>query len=66
MNYEGNCDREVGGTGPGHSPSEYLGTVMASTLPLSIFLARARRRKRKGESYFGFFLRDLSRSSKKS
>jgi len=27
MNYEGNCDREVGGTGPGHSPSEYLGTI---------------------------------------
>jgi hypothetical protein len=43
-----------------------LVTVMASTLPLSIFLARARRRKRKGESYFGFFLRDFSRSSKKA
>jgi hypothetical protein len=43
-----------------------LVTLMASTLALSIFLARARRRKRKGESYLGFFLRDLSRSSKKS
>jgi hypothetical protein len=54
---------------------EALGTVgqfsvmlvvfMAITLSVSIFLARARKKKRRGESYLGFFFRDLTRKRKK-
>lgn len=38
---------------------------MAVTLSTSIFLARARKKKRRGESYLGFFFRDLSKKKKK-
>ena len=38
---------------------------MASTLAISIFLARAKRRRRDGESYFGFFVRDIQGGKKK-
>merc|ERR1719296_98826 len=38
---------------------------MATTLTMSIFLTRARKRKRAGESYVGFFLRDLKRKKKR-
>mmetsp|Transcript_59703 Transcript_59703/g.69780 ORF Transcript_59703/g.69780 Transcript_59703/m.69780 type:complete len:1008 (+) Transcript_59703:194-3217(+) len=45
--------------------SVFLVTFMAATLSISIFLARARKRRRKGESYFAFFVRDLTRKRKK-
>jgi len=38
---------------------------MSGTLSISIFLARAKKRKRKEESYLGFFIRDLRRKKKK-
>ena len=38
---------------------------MAITLSVSIFLARARKKRRRGESYLGFFFRDLTRKRKK-
>lgn len=45
--------------------SVMLVVFMAVTLSTSIFLARARKKKRRGESYLGFFFRDLSRKRKK-
>jgi len=41
-----------------------LVSFMATTLTISIFLARARRRQRKGESYIEFFIRDMRRKRK--
>ena len=38
---------------------------MAVTLSVSIFLARARKKRRRGESYLGFFFRDLTRKRKR-
>jgi len=38
---------------------------MSLTLAASIFLARARRRRKKGESYFSFWLRDLQSDTRK-
>jgi len=45
--------------------SVMLVVFMAFTLSISIFLARARKKRRRGESYLGFFFRDLSRKRKK-
>jgi hypothetical protein len=45
--------------------SVLLVIFMATTLSVSIFLARARKKKRRGESYLGFFFRDLTRKRKK-
>lgn len=42
-----------------------LVAFMATTLSVSIFLSRAKKRKRVGESYIGFFLRDLKRKKKR-
>jgi len=42
-----------------------LVAFMATTLSISIFLSRARKRKRIGESYVGFFMRDLKRKKKR-
>jgi hypothetical protein len=38
---------------------------MAVTLSVSIFLARARKKRRRGESYLGFFFRDLTRKKRR-
>jgi hypothetical protein len=38
---------------------------MAVTLSVSIFLARARKKRKRGESYLGFFFRDLTQKKKK-
>lgn len=51
--------------GPVGQLSVFLVTFMAVTLSLSIFLARARKKRRRGESYMGFLVRDLT-SQKKS
>lgn len=45
--------------------SVMLMVFMAITLSVSIFLARARKKRRRGESYVGFFLRDISKHRKK-
>jgi hypothetical protein len=45
--------------------SIFLLCFMASTLTISIFLARARSRKNDGESYLGFFIRDLKGEGRK-
>lgn len=45
--------------------SVILVCFMAITLALSIFLARARKRRRKGESYMAFFIRDLTRKRRR-
>ena len=45
--------------------SVMLVVFMAVTLSISIFLARARKKRRRGESYLGFFFRDLSRRKRK-
>jgi len=45
--------------------SVMLVIFMAITLSVSIFLARARKKRRRGESYLGFFFRDLTRKRKK-
>jgi hypothetical protein len=42
-----------------------LVAFMASTLAFSLFIARARKKRRKGESYLGFFLRDTFKLRKK-
>jgi hypothetical protein len=44
--------------------SVVLVVFMAITLSVSIFLARARKKRRRGESYLGFFFRDLTRKRK--
>lgn len=45
--------------------SVLLVAFMGSTLSISVFLARARKRKRTGESYFAFFLRDFNKKKKR-
>jgi hypothetical protein len=45
--------------------SVMLVVFMAVTLSISIFLARARKKRRRGESYIGFFFRDLTRKRRK-
>lgn len=45
--------------------SVLLVVFMALTLSVSIFLARARKKRRRGESYLGFFFRDLTRRKRK-
>jgi hypothetical protein len=45
--------------------SVMLVALMAVTLSVSIFLARARKKRRRGESYLGFFFRDLTRRKKR-
>lgn len=45
--------------------SVMLVLFMAVTLSISIFLARARKKRRRGESYLGFFFRDLTRKKRK-
>lgn len=45
--------------------SVMLVVFMATTLSISIFLARARKKRRRGESYIGFFVRDLTRKRRK-
>jgi hypothetical protein len=52
--------------GPFGKFSFFFLSLMSITLAASIFLARARRRRKNGESYFSFWLRDLQGSSKKS
>jgi hypothetical protein len=51
--------------GPVGQLSVFLVSFMAITLSLSIFLARARKKRRRGESYLGFLVRDLRKSGKK-
>lgn len=45
--------------------SVLLVAFMATTLAMSLFFSRARKKKRSGESYAGFFMRDLKRKKKK-
>lgn len=45
--------------GPVGQLSVYLVSFMAVTLSLSIFLARARKKRRRGESYVSFLVRDI-------
>jgi len=45
--------------------SVILVSFMASTLAFSLFISRARKKRRRGESYLGFFLRDTFRLKKK-
>jgi len=45
--------------------SIFLIAFMSSTLAISIFLARAKRRRQDGESYLGFLIRDLQGRKKK-
>jgi len=45
--------------------SVFLISFMAVTLAFSLFIARARKKRRKGESYLGFFLRDTFRMKKR-
>lgn len=45
--------------------SVFLVSFMAVTLALSLFVARARKKRRKGETYIGFFLRDTFRVKRK-
>lgn len=51
--------------GPVGKFSFFLLSLMSLTLGISIFLARARRRRKMGESYFAFCLRDLQSDTKK-
>lgn len=39
-------------------------SFMAVTLSISIFIARARKKRKKGESYMGFFIRDIQHSKR--
>jgi len=45
--------------------SIFLIAFMSSTLTISIFLARAKRRRQDGESYLGFLIRDIQGTKKK-
>jgi len=45
--------------------SVFLIAFMSSTLTISIFLARAKRRRQDGESYLGFLIRDIQGRKKK-
>jgi len=51
--------------GPIGQLSIFLVTFMAVTLSASIFLARARKRRRRGESYLRFLVRDVAAAGKK-
>lgn len=51
--------------GPVGQLSVFLVSFMAITLSTSIFLARARRKRRRGESYMGFLMRDISNKRRK-
>jgi len=51
--------------GPVGQLSVFLVSFMAVTLSASIFLARARKRRRRGESYMGFLLRDMTNGKKR-
>jgi hypothetical protein len=45
--------------------SVFLVAFMASTLGFSLFVARARKKRKRGESYLGFFLRDTFKMKRK-
>lgn len=45
--------------------SVMLVIFMAVTLSISIFLARAKKKRRRGETYLGFMIRDLTRKRKR-
>eukprot|EP00814_Leptocylindrus_danicus_P000774 CAMPEP_0116015094 /NCGR_PEP_ID=MMETSP0321-20121206/6639_1 /TAXON_ID=163516 /ORGANISM="Leptocylindrus danicus var. danicus, Strain B650" /LENGTH=984 /DNA_ID=CAMNT_0003484813 /DNA_START=71 /DNA_END=3026 /DNA_ORIENTATION=+ len=45
--------------------SVLLMSFMATTLGLSVFMVRARKKKRRNESYLSFFIRDLTRKKRK-
>lgn len=45
--------------------SVFLMTFMAATLVMSIFFVRAKKRKRRNESYLSFLVRDLTKKKKK-
>lgn len=45
--------------------SLFLVSFMAVTLSVSIFVARARKKRKKGESYMGFFIRDIKRGKRR-
>jgi len=45
--------------------SVFLVSFMAVTLSLSIFLARARKNRKRGESYMGFLVRDVTTGKKR-
>jgi len=50
--------------GPVGQLSVYLVSFMAVTLSLSIFLARARKKRRRGESYVSFLVRDIRKGKR--
>jgi len=50
--------------GPVGQLSVFLVSFMSVTLSLSIFLARARKKRRRGESYLGFMIRDMRKSGR--
>eukprot|EP00551_Chaetoceros_affinis_P014170 CAMPEP_0203687130 /NCGR_PEP_ID=MMETSP0091-20130426/120_1 /ASSEMBLY_ACC=CAM_ASM_001089 /TAXON_ID=426623 /ORGANISM="Chaetoceros affinis, Strain CCMP159" /LENGTH=967 /DNA_ID=CAMNT_0050556389 /DNA_START=253 /DNA_END=3157 /DNA_ORIENTATION=- len=51
--------------GPVGQLSVFLVSFMAITLSTSIFLARARKKRRRGESYMGFLMRDMTSRKKR-
>lgn len=51
--------------GPVGQLSVFLVSFMAVTLSGSIFLARARKKRKRGESYLGFLVRDMRNQGKK-
>lgn len=51
--------------GPVGQISVFLVSFMAITLSTSIFLARARKKRRRGESYIGFLMRDMTTRKKR-
>lgn len=51
--------------GPVGQLSVFLVSFMAITLSLSIFLARARKLRKRGESYMGFLVRDVTTGKKR-
>ncbi len=51
--------------GPVGQLSVFLVSFMAITLSTSIFVARARRKRRRGESYIGFLMRDITSRKKR-
>jgi len=69
------CFRRKNAPKPTAAAWKSLGTVgqfsvllisfMAVTLSLSIFLSRARKKRRKGEGYLQFFIRDMTRRKKR-
>jgi len=51
--------------GPLGQLSIFLVSFMAITLSISLFLARARKKRKKGESYIHFIIRDMKRRDRK-